>query len=380
MFLDSGAWPPARNRYAEMVNEDVRRIYPAQGSSEHYTIHYPRELILRQQRDAILAARERALAAALTSLGRPEGKLEIDLFLFPDLEVKETLSGVPDSIHSLGRSLELFMLPRDALSDSPHEEVHLVAQQLFGPCYHTALHEGLAMITGTPNAGKALALYAAALVEAETVPTIADLLDEEGVRVLNLRGLGFPASGLLVEWILERGGTEVLKKIYTARPLTEQQLAASLGLTSAQANAAYQAHVGARGKQGEQEFRFQQARAEASRMGQEGDWAGAVEQLTTASRLRPADLDTLYRLALAEIRAEKLEAAETSLRSLIEVAAAAAGPPGRYLIFGHYQLGQVLDRTGRRNLAREQYRTVLELPDSHESHRMAREALDEASD
>jgi tetratricopeptide (TPR) repeat protein len=363
-----------------MIVDDVRSTYPAQGSSEHYTIHYPVELITRQQRDAILAAREQALAAAMASLGRPAQKLEIDLYLFQDVQIKEALSGVPDPIHSLGRSAELFMLPDNALSDSPHEEVHLVAQQLFGPCHHTALHEGLAMIAGSPDAGKELSIYAAALVDGETVPSIADLLDEEGVRVLNLRGLGFPASGLLVEWILERGGIEALKKAYPARPLTEPQLASLLGLSPAQANTAFREHVGARAKPGETDFRFQQARAEAGRMGREGDWAGAVEQLSAASRLRPDDLDTLYRLALAEIRAERLEAAEASLKRLLDVAAKAGGQPGRYVIFGHYQLGQVMDRTGRPELARGQYRAVLQLPDRYESHRLAREALGEASE
>jgi tetratricopeptide (TPR) repeat protein len=379
MFDDSGVWPPVRNPYAENVNDDVRAIYPAQGTSEHYTIHYPRELITRQQRDAILAARERALAAALASLGQPEDELKIALYLFPDLDVKETLSGVPDPMHSLGRSAELFMLPRDAGSDSPHEEVHLVAQQVLGPCHHTALHEGLAMVAGRrPDAGKELSLYAAALVDKDAVPTVAELLDEEGIRVLNLRGLGFPAAGLLVEWILDQGGTQALKKIYPARPLTEQRLAESLGLSPAGANTAFRKYVVAQAKQGGEDFRFQQARAEASQMGQDGDWAGAADRLTAASRLRPEDPDTLYRLALAEIRAERLEAAETTLRRLLNVATVATGPRGRYKIFGHYQLGQVLHRTGRSESAREQYRAMLALPDRYESHRMAREALGEA--
>jgi tetratricopeptide (TPR) repeat protein len=375
MFVNSRTWPPTRNSYAEMVNDNVRSIYPVQGRSAHYTIHYPSGLIDTAQRDAVLAARERALAAALASLGQPANPLQIDLYLFPDLEVKETLSGVPDPMHSLGRSVELFMLPRDALSDSPHEEVHLIAQQVYGPCYHTALHEGLAMIAGHPSAAEKLSVYAAGLVDQEALPSIAELLDEEGVRVLNLRGLGFPAAGLLVQWIQEQGGPEVLKQVYSARPLTEQQLAAALEVSPEQANKSFHRFVNGLAKKGEADYRFEQARAEASQLGQNGDWNGAVERLTAASRLRPEHLDTLYRLALAEIRAERLEAAETSLLRLLSVAAETDGAQERYVIFGHYQLGQVLDRTGRHEQAREQYRTVLELPDRHESHRMARESL-----
>jgi tetratricopeptide (TPR) repeat protein len=355
----------------------LRSIYPVQGRSAHYTVHYPRGLIDTRQRDAILAARERALAAVLASLGEPEEELQIDLYLFPDLEVKEALSGVPDPMHSLGRSVELFMLPRDALSDSPHEEVHLVAQQLFGPCHHTALHEGLAMIAGHPTAENELSVYAAALVDQDAVPSIEELLDEEGVRVLNLRGLGFPAAGLLLEWVLERGGTKALKQIYSARPLTNEQLSGALGISPEQADKAFRAYVDGVAKNGEAEYRFQQARVEASEFGQDGDWAAAVDRLTAASRLRPEHLDTLYRLALAEIRAERLDAAETSLRRLLVIAAQTEGASERYVIFGHYQLGQVLDRSGRSELARQQYRTVLELPDRYESHRMARESLGE---
>ena len=380
MFEDARVWPPTRNPYAEMVNDDVRLTYPAQGSSKHYTVHYPRGLIDRQQLDATLAARERALAAVVASLGQPEQELKIDLYLFSDLDVKETLSGVPDPMHSLGRSLELFMLPRDATSDSPHEEVHLVAQQLFGPCHHTALHEGLAMVAGRPDAAGELTLYAAALVDKDAVPSIAELLDEEGVRVLNRHGLGFPAAGLLVEWILEQGGTPALEKVYPARPLTEQRLAESLGLSPDRANTAFREFVEAEAKKGGEDFQFQRDRAEATRMGEEGDWAGAAEQLAAASRLRPTDLDTIYRLGLAEIRAETLEAAETTLRRLLSLATDAAGKSERYKIFGHYQLGQVLDRTGRSELANQQYRTMLELPDRYESHRMAREALGEAAE
>ena len=112
-------------------------------------------------------------------------------------------------------------------------------------------------------------------------------------------------------------GIEALKKAYPARPLTEPQLASWLGLSPAQANTAFRKHVVARAKQGETDFRFQQARAEASRMGREGDWAGAVEQLSAASRLRPEDLDTLYRLALAEILRGRMADADRNFNTAV---------------------------------------------------------------
>jgi tetratricopeptide (TPR) repeat protein len=269
------------------------------------------------------------------------------------------------------------MIPGDAESESPHEEAHLVAQQVLGPCYHTALHEGLAMVVSLrPGSDAGLSVYAAALVEQDVVPSIGELLDEEGVRELNRRGLGFPAAGLLVQWILAAGGQEVLKRVYTAKPLTEEQLAQALGIGIHEANGAFEGFIRAQAEKGVKDLEFQQARAEATRRGSNGDWAGAIERFTRAATLRPEHLDTLYRLALAQIRAEEFEGAESTLRGLLEVASRAVDAPDRYLIFGHYQLGQVLELTGRPEQAREQYRTVLELPDRHDSHRMARESLD----
>jgi tetratricopeptide (TPR) repeat protein len=375
MFENARAWPPVRDYDAEMSHGDVRLLYQKQGSSEHYTIHYPKDLITPEQRDAILAARERALAKAVADLGRPASPLKIDLYLFADLKTKEELSGVPDPMHSLGRSMELFMLPRDAVSDSPHEEVHLVAQQLLGPCHHTALHEGLAMVAGREEGAQDLSVYAAAIVEQDAVPSIAELLDEEGIRELNRRGLGFPASGLFVEWILEQGGTATLKQVYSSRPLTVQQLAQALGTSPDAANASFREHVVAAAQNGASEFRFHQARADAKRLSQNGDWSGSADRLAEALELRPGDRDTMYTLALAEIRAGRLEQAETVLRRLLEVAGKDEASPSRYLIFGHYQLGQVLEKTGRTALAGEEYRTVLDLPDRYDSHKMAREGL-----
>jgi len=269
------------------------------------------------------------------------------------------------------------MLTGHARSPNPHEETHLLAYRRFGACYHTALHEGLPMALERASGDSSIATYAAALVAEGAVPSIDMLLDEDGVRVLNRAGLGFPASGLFVSWILERGGFDLLGRVYSSKPLSAAALASAMGVPVGAANESYSSWVAERAREGDLEYRFQRAVAEAGKLGQEGDWTAAVERLTAALALRPADLDTLYRLALAEDKAGRPAAAEPHLRTLIERAREAPGGAERYVIFGHYQLGRVLERQGRIDEARSHYRAMLGMPDRHDSHRMAREALAE---
>ena len=375
MFATPPAWPPVRNPLAEAAPGDFRAMYPVQARSEHYALRHPAGMIGEEDRRAILAARERALVAAAGFLGSTLDALRIDLFLFSDVETKERLTGVPDPVHSLARSRELHMLVGHARSPNPHEETHLLAYVRFGPCYHTALHEGLPLALERAAGDRSIAAFAAALVAESLTPSIDMLLDEDGIRELNRVGLGFPASGLLVSWILERGGLDVLGRVYGAKPLAAAGLASALGVSREAADEAFARWLAERAREGDAEYRFQRAVAEAARLGQAGDWSAAVDQLTAAAALRPGDLDALYRLALAEEKAGRPKDAETHLRQLLEGAAADPAGAERYVIFGHYQLGRVLERQGKRDEAHAQYRTVLGLPDRHGSHRMAREAL-----
>jgi hypothetical protein len=377
MFENWAAWPPVRNPLAEAEFPDLRDTIPVQGRSEHYILHYEAGLVTERERDLILEARETALAAAVAALRKPQQPVRISVFLFPDSDTKNQRTGVPDPVHSLGRTQEMFMLPRYALTPNPHEEIHLIAQLLLGPCHHTALHEGLAMALEQPQSGGELAVYAAALVDAGEPPTLARLLDEEGVRVLNRAGLGFPAAGLMMSWLLERGGLELLGEVYSREPLTVEQLAAALGVSAKEAENSFATWVRQRAAAGDDELRFQKAIAEARGLAQQEDHAGAIDALRSALELRPNHPDTLYRLALAEMRVDRLDDAQKHLRQILESATdEAGGSPDRYVIFAHYQLGQVLERLGNTSQAREQYRAVLDLPDRHDSHRMAREALE----
>jgi len=370
-----GSWPLERDPTAESTPLDFRSAYPVQGSSPHYVLHHPPGLVDEGGRSAILAAREKALGAAAGFLEVPLDDVRIHLFLFADVKTKEQLTGVPDPVHSQGRDQELHMLTDHARSPNPHEETHLLAYRRFGPCYHTALHEGLPLALERAAGDGTLSTYAAALVATGVVPVIDTLLDEDGIRSLNQGQIGFPASGLFVSWIVERGGLDLLGRLYAFKPLTTDKLASATGAAVDDAVASYKNWVEARAKEGEPEYRFQRAIADAAMAGQKGEWVLAAEHLTRALELRPADPDTLYRLALAEDKAGLPAAAEVHLRRVLELAAAGAGVAERYVIFGHYQLGRVLERQGQTDAAKKEYRTVLTLPDRHGSHRMAQEAL-----
>ena len=83
-----------------------------------------------------------------------------------------------------------------ALAPSPREEIHVLARALYGPCYLTAIYEGLALSQETTLRGQDPEALAAKLRAAGRLPTIADLLDEERFRALPT-GIGCGRLGRL---------------------------------------------------------------------------------------------------------------------------------------------------------------------------------------
>jgi hypothetical protein len=68
-----------------------------------------------------------------------------------------------------------------------------------------------------------------------------------------------------------------------------------------------------------------------------------------------------------------LNDAETNLKSLLQIPLSAEN--SRFRIFGHYQLGRVYDLAGQRERALREYQRVLELPDEHDAHALARQRI-----
>jgi tetratricopeptide (TPR) repeat protein len=370
MFAEGAAWPPARNPNAEKSNRSEMQDFPAQQSSKHFTLHHRPGGIDANMAAAILETRETALAAAAGLLGQPPEEFRIALYVYKHGEHKEAQTGVATNAHSIVSRRESHMTLRRARSDDPGQELLLLAGALLGPCTTTALCDGLAVSLTDAKGESALPAYAAQMMEHDSLPSLADLLDEDKLRSMN-RVISMPAIGLLARWLHERGA---LREAWKSRDLTVVELAAALELEPDVAEAEFGRYVAGLAKGIGDELAFRQALGEAQLQYERGDTVGMAEALEQASSIRPDDPDTLYKLALALKQAGKNARAEKHFLRLIELEVAPSA--SRYVIFGHYQLGRLYEDQGKEKKAREAFEKMLELPDEHEAHRKAREALD----
>jgi hypothetical protein len=371
MFAAGRTWPPARETAAERFWGDRLAELPAGRSSAHYRLHVAPGSVEPAIVDAILAARENAYVRAVELVGDPGSEFRIELYVYPDRDVKREISGIVDPVHSVPRSRQLHMQVDRALSPHPHEEVHLVAGALWGPCFSSALYEGLALaLTGLPGE---LERHAAILRELGEVPPIADLLDEADLLAWNERQLGLPSAGLLVRWMIDRGGLAAVGRMYGARPPLSRDVAASLSVAPGDLDKAFGDWVRSRGATAASDLELRRALEVAAHLGENGDWAGAADALEHALAAKPDDPEVLYSLGLMELRAGRSADCERHLRRLVNLDVRPEAE--RYVIFGHYQLGQLL-AASRPAEARAAYEAMLALPDRHNSHQMARDGLE----
>lgn len=372
MFGNRLAWPPHRNSNAEMIRngEEIRRP-PVVLRSEHFTLHGK---LSKDDARAILAVRETALAQAAAGLGPLPDGLRIKLFVYEDTEEMESRTGVPDPAYSIPSRAETHMILAMARSESLREEAHILASARYGPTITTALYEGTAVELELTDAPEGLPLYAALLLEHGELPSIDAMLDEESLRPLIRRRVGMPASGLLVRWLGEVGGEELVAVAFRQPGLDTAQLASWLGLSPAETETRFRSWVSMRANSAQAEVEFRRAVGEARALRGNGDSSGAADALVRALAHRPDDPETLYTLGLNLKDAGRTEGAERYLRHLVSLEVEADDM--RYVIFGHYQLGQMYDALGRPDEAAACYESVLALPDEHGAHEMAQSALE----
>jgi hypothetical protein len=366
------AWPPTRDTQAE-----GRRRLPGAAppdrtgvlDSEHYHAVFDRTKFPVEEIRTILQAREAALVRAEAAVG-PLPPLRIYLVLFEDEAAKRDGTGVADPSHSLPWAHEIDMVRRYARSDSPHEEVHLLARDAYGPCFLTALYEGLAIAIDGTWRGQDIEMQAAMLKAGGHLPELSTLLDEVLIRGLPEEQAS-AASGVFAAWFRATYGPDGLKKAYGVREGTPAALARALGVTEGELTASWKGWVGARVAARKSDLDFAAAEADAQKSRTAGDWAGMVAALRRALEAKPKDPQTVFNLASAQMRLEDLRGAETTLKGLL---ASGLGPEdSRFVVFGHYQLGRVYDLSGRRADALREYDAVLALPDDHGSHALATE-------
>ena len=375
MFKPARTWPPARDLVAEADHTDqaaARAASLATLESKNYRAVFDKTAIPEAEIREILATREAALAKAIAALGSPPEGFRLTLHVYDSVESKKAATGVADPAHSIPARREIYMVRPFARSPSPHEEVHVLAEQLYGTCVSTGLYEGLALAVENSWRGDPLEWFAARLKSESRLPPLSDLLDEQTLRALP-EERGLVPAGIFVSWLRGADGPDAIRKIYSLPEAGAASVAKTLGTTEEALEGRFRAWADTQVKARRADLDFDAAEAEAQRRQRVGDWTGMAAALKKALAARPKDPQTLFNLASAEMRASALNDAEASLKSLLEIPLSAED--SRFRIFGHYQLGRVYDLAGQRERALQEYRRVLELPDEHDAHALARQRI-----
>jgi tetratricopeptide (TPR) repeat protein len=376
MFRTAAGWPPRRDPDNEIDDrpflDEIRKRW-SKRETDHYVLHYEAGEIDEAEIRAIAAARERALASAADALGVSATDSRISLFVYADTERKERITGVPDPVHSMTAAGELHMAMPHARSAFPHEEVHLLAARALGPCHLTTLYEGLALSADDVYEGMAIDVQTAMMVEADVVPSLDTLLDENAARSLPERAR-YSAAGMLMRWIWETADAKRRSAVYTLPRGSAHDLDAALGLPPGSAEASFGAWLAAKARTRSDDVRFFDYEAQARERHLAGDYAGLVDVMRRMVEIRPADPQTLFNFASALMRTGDYDEAEATFRRVLELPLAPAD--SRFVIFSHFQIGRLLDIQGHRDDAVAEYRLVLDLPDQHDAHRLAREAIE----
>ncbi len=250
MFEGATTWPPKRNPAAEVDRTERFAELDADrqtARSKHYDVVVSGSVASSAETiAAILQAREAAYERAVTVVGTPPEGLRIKLFVYMDVEEKKERTGIEDAAHSNPRKGEMHMILRLARNAAAHEDIHVIARAVLGPCVLTALYEGLALSEDGAYGGTELDLHAALLSDRDKVPPLESLLVEPSFRALP-EGIAFPSSALMVEW-LRTLGKDTLVKVYSLGDGGLDGLARALGKPPDSLDALFRERVRARGR------------------------------------------------------------------------------------------------------------------------------------
>lgn len=374
MFLPGSEWPPKRDPRAEADHAGARRDArkTATRSAEHVDVVYEPSRVPPAELDAIVAARESALRKAAELLGGKLDGFRAVVFVYDDEPAKKSWTGVEGDTHSVPREREMHMSRRAARSATPHEELHLIARQVFGPSVVTSLYEGFAYALQGSWRGLDPLVSAALLAETRRLPALADLLDEERFRQMP-DPVAIPAAAALAGWLRSLGG-DAARKAFVIPEASLASLGAAIGKPAPELQAPFDAWLAARAAERAADIAYAKAEADAQERYAAADFAGMAAALKRAVDAKPTDPQGIFNWASALMRADRLDEAGAAIRRML---ALPLGPrESRFVIFGHYQMGRILDLAGRRDEALAEYRKVLELPDQHDAHRLARERIE----
>lgn len=373
MFAESMQWPPRRNPIAEKHGTYNLPVFRT--ASPHYRLHYASGSVDAAQAQLILASREIAFEKTIERLGDPGEGFTIELYVYSDREEKERQTGISDPVHCLPRSGELHMIRSHARSTNSQNDTHMVARAQLGPNSLSALYQGLPLALNAEETPDELPFLAALLNEKQTLPGVAELLDDERLRLRALAGSGFSGSTLLVAWIRDQGGNEGFGQAYQmARVTAMTDLAHILDIPEGELEASFSAWVDGLARSGKAELGFRLAVEEARKHGKIGNIEAELESIAEALTFKPADRPTLYYQGLIQRKVGDHEAAIATFHRLLKLGEEVTAE--RYGIFSNYQLGQLYDLINQPRKAVRHYQQVLESPDQYDSHQMVRDALE----
>ncbi len=375
-MLDHAAgWPPKRDLIAEKLDDpDIKAYVRDRQSIESGPLRliFNPNMVPRETAAEILKIRRRAHDQVVQALGDPGAGFKLDLYIYDDEETKLKLTGVKAGAHSVLGAGEMHMTVRFARSSSIHEDVHPVAGHLLGPTASTAAYEGLAYAVEPVLLDQPLTYYAAMMINEDSMPSIADLLDEERFRKLpNARR--FAASGLLMTWLRDLAGLKKLTNWYTAPDPNPDRLAAVLGSDAGRLEMRFRKWIMGQTEAHSGDISFNTALGEAKAHHIKGEYDLAAAALVRALTYKPDDLQTRFNLATTRMKTGAYREATEELRKILD---GGAGRTGALTVHALLQLGRAYDLLDRRDDALAAYRQVLELPNRYHSHISAREGLD----
>ncbi len=375
MFVPGRAWPPQRDPLSEsdaMLDIGQALARRASHTTDHYVVYYDPQLTQPAELREIVERREAAFARAVQFLGGPPPTRRLQLYVYGDADTKQRETGVPEPAHSLPSRREIHALENFARSPSPHEEIHVLAYFRYGPCVLTTLYEGLALAADGMLGGVALDLRAAVLAERGAFPELPQLLDEEQARGLASE-VRATAAGVFVAWLRGWVDEGAFGRAYRLWRGDVANLGRELGKPPEAIASAFRAHLQGLVAHHGRELRALDHEAEAQQRLLAGDYAGVARALEKVVELKPEDPQALFNLASALMRTREYARAEALFRRILELPL--DDSRAYFASFTHYQLGRLYDVQGRREAALVEYRKVLELPDRHDAHRLAREAI-----
>ncbi|MDH3786793.1 MAG: hypothetical protein OEV00_15885 [Acidobacteriota bacterium] len=371
-YANWDAVPPTRDEAAEMEFRTYRgsAVRMAEGEQHEIFVNGGTDT---KTAEAILAARTQALADIQDRLGSRPLDARIKVYVYPDLPVKLERTNVPNTTHSIPRLNEIHLLQRHALSETAHEDLHVVAHQRYGPCLSTALYEGFALAYEQDGHQTTLDTVAAHLFDEEQLPSIHELLDEESFRVLAREGTGFAVAALLVQWLRAQFDEPKFAQAYTVERPGVETLAAALGTDATALEAGFRAHLNGLAEGAMSALAFQRAVAESQHHRDTGNDEAARAAMGRALEAQPDDAGTLYGLGLMDLEAGRTDEGVVFFRRLLEL-----GLPtdSRYRIFAHFQLANAYRTQKQTGKATRELKRMLALPDLYDSHGRAESMLE----